>query len=466
MSIMKRWRNKGGYKEALVIGLPLIVSMISMTVMTFTDRIFLGNYSMEALAASVPANIAAFLFLSFFMGMAEYTGVFIAQYTGSCKHEKVGMALWQGLWFCLPSGLFLASLWFLAEPLFALGGHPAVVQSLEIQYFRILTLGSGVFLVGLCMSSFFSGRGLTKTVMVVSVASIFINIPMDYCLINGVGPFPEMGIVGAGIATVIGFTLPVVCYGLLIFTKKNEKTYRVRTAWKLERESFMRYLRFGLPGGVEFFLDIFAISFFVFMVGRFGPVELASTNAVFSIYNLAFLPTIGLHIAASVMVGQAMGDRNPALAEYSTKSVLHLALAYMCVMAVVFILIPELLLNLFRARGEAGIAFTPVLEMGVVLMRYAALFTVIDALVIVYIGGLKGAGDTRYPMIVMGCASLACMVFPLLALNALGIKNIHGPWLCLLLYVLVLAIAFRNRFRNGAWKLIEVIEHGGHREKS
>ena len=88
--LIKRWDAEGGYRESLVIGMPLVISMLSSTVMTFTDRIFLGKYSVEALGASLPASIAAFLFLSFFLGVVEYIGVFIAQYTGSTRHDRVG----------------------------------------------------------------------------------------------------------------------------------------------------------------------------------------------------------------------------------------------------------------------------------------------------------------------------------------------------------------------------------------
>jgi MATE family multidrug resistance protein len=458
--MVERWHAQGGYREALNIGLPLVVSMISNTVMTFTDRIFLGNYSLEALGASLPANVMAFLFLSFFMGVSEYVNVFIAQYTGACRPGDVGRALWQGIWFCIPSGLFLASLCLIAEPMFRLGGHPPAIQRLEVVYFQILTVGSLPCLLGLCLSNFFAGRGLTKPVMLISMGSIFINVPLDYCLINGIGPFPEMGIAGAGLATVIGFIVPLIVYVLLIFTRRNEALFKVRSAWRFDRKLFGRFLHFGLPGGVQFFLDMFAISFFVFIVGRFGPVELASTSAVFSIYNLAFLPTIGLHVAASIMVGQAMGDNNPDRAAFATHSVLHLALAYMGVMAVVFWFMPEFLLNLFRARGAAGAEFDAVLGMGVVLMRYCAVFTLLDAVAIIYMGGLKGAGDTRFIMAVISASSVFCIVIPLLVLNGLGVTSIHGPWIFLLGYVMILAFTFALRFNRGPWRRIDLIGRG------
>jgi len=455
--LKKRWNARGGYKESLAIGLPLVISMMSSTVMTFTDRIFLGNYSIEALGASLPASIAAFLFLSFFFGVVEYIGVFIAQYTGSTQHEKVGVALWQGLWFCLPAGLVLASLWFIAEPLFVLGGHPKEIQELEVVYFRILTLGGGPFLVGICLSCFFSGRGITKPVMVVSMAAAVINIPLDYCLINGIGPFPELGIVGAGIATAIGYTLPAICYGVLVFSPANERRYKVRSSRALDMKIFKRFMWFGLPGGLQFFVDMFAVTFFVFMVGRVGQVELAATNIAISIDTLAFLPMMGMHIAASILVGQAMGRRDPDQAAYATKSVLHIALVYMACMVVILVLFPDALLELFRTRGEAGSDFGPVVDMGVVLLRYVAAFTLIDAVAITYMGGLKGAGDTRFIMVAMSLSSMLCIVLPILGLNYMGMLGVHGPWICLLMYVLTLALVFMYRFRKGPWRSIRVI---------
>ena len=455
---INRWSAKDGYRESLVIGLPLVVSMLSSTVMTFTDRIFLGHYSLDALAASFPANVAAFLFLSFFFGVVEYVGVFVSQYTGATRHERVGAAMWQGLWFCVPAGLILASLCFLAEPLFGLAGHPPAVRQQEIIYFRILTLGGGVFLVGACLSCFFSGRGLTKPVMLVHMAATVLNIPLDYCMINGYGPFPEMGIAGAGIATVIGYTLPAVTFAFLVFTRKNEARFRVRSAWRLDTVLFKRFMHFGLPGGVQFFIDMFAVTFFVFMVGRIGAVELAATNVAISVDTLAFLPMIGMHIAASIMVGQAMGAGEPDRAAYATVSVLHMALAYMASMALVFLLFPEWLMELFRTRGDAGGAeFNAVVETGVVLLRFVAVFTVIDAVAIVFMGGLKGAGDTRFTMLTMGLASLVCIVIPLSIMSWLGVASIYGLWVCLLTYVAVLAATFSIRFLKGPWRSLRVL---------
>jgi MATE family multidrug resistance protein len=157
------------YRQVLRVSLPLVVSMSSTMIMEFTDRIFLANYSLDAIAAALPAGITSFLFISFFLGTAQYLNVFVAQYTGSGTLHRVGAVLWQGIYFSILSGVAMAGLYFLAEPLFWLGGHSPEVQALEVIYFRILCLGSGILIIGTSLSCFFSGRGRTRPVMILNM---------------------------------------------------------------------------------------------------------------------------------------------------------------------------------------------------------------------------------------------------------------------------------------------------------
>ena len=103
------------YRQVLRVSLPLVVSMSSVMIMEFTDRIFLANYSLDAIAAALPAGITSFLFISFFMGTAQYLNVFVAQYTGSGQLHRVGAVLWQGIYFSVLSAVTMACLSFLAE---------------------------------------------------------------------------------------------------------------------------------------------------------------------------------------------------------------------------------------------------------------------------------------------------------------------------------------------------------------
>ncbi|WP_243544653.1 MATE family efflux transporter [Pseudodesulfovibrio tunisiensis] len=455
---VKRWSAPGGYREALAIGLPLVVSMASHMVMTTTDRIFLGNYSMDALAAALPAGVMNFLFVSFFLGVVEYAAVFVAQYTGAGRPERVGASLWQALWFCLPAYLILILFGLNSHILFELVGHASEVRELEEVYYSILCYGGGPYLIGVALACFFSGRGMTKPVMLVNLGGAILNVPLDYCLINGVGPFPELGIRGAGIATVGGFVFSALCFALLVFRKRNEKTFKVWSGWRFDPELFRRFLRFGLPGGVQFFLDMFAVSFFVFMVGRIGTVELAASNIGMTLDNVAYLPMVGMSIAVSVMVGQAMGKKSPESAAYATTSVLHIAWVYMGGVGVLLLVFPDFFIEIFRTRGMSDAEFAPILELGRVLLRYVAGFTLLDAVCIIHAGALKGAGDTRFIMWSIGLSSIFGMVLPLTLLYMAGYHSVHVPWACLYAYVVLLMCVLRYRYVKGPWRRMQVIE--------
>ena len=137
------WRYKNRYKEVLRVCFPLVMSMSATTVMEFTDRAFLSNYSIEAISAVAPAGITAYLFMAFFGGIAGYTQVFIAQYFGAGRAEKIGSALWQGIFFSLFSGIiFLLLSFFAAKPIFSIAGHAPEIQELEEIYFNILCRGN------------------------------------------------------------------------------------------------------------------------------------------------------------------------------------------------------------------------------------------------------------------------------------------------------------------------------------
>ncbi len=457
--MLRRWSGPGGFAHVLRVGLPLVASMGSTTVMQFTDRVFLANFSLDAISAALPAGVAFFMFLSFFFGAVSYVGVFIAQYSGAQRPERVGAALWQGVWFCLLSGAVMAGISFLAAPLFTAGGHPESIRLLEERYFAILCQGGVLAILDVCLSSFYSGRGLTRVVMVVNILGALVNIPLDYCLIYGVEGlgFPALGIQGAALGTVSAWAFMVVLYAVLIFTGKNDRTFAVRRNWRFDRDLFTRLMRYGAPGGLEFAVDILAVSFFVFMIGRLGKVELAASNIAFSIHSLAFLPMIGLSTATSVLTGQALGAKDPAMARRATGSALILTLGYTLTAALIFVVFPKPLIALFQAGQASREAFEPIMALCEILLRYVAVFCLIDACSMSFFGALKGAGDAKFLLLAMLFASTACMFLPLSAAFALG-AGIHVAWAILLSFSLTLAVTLGLRYKRGQWEKLRIIE--------
>ena len=463
---LTNWRQNCRYREVANVCFPLVLGTAATTVMEFTDRVFLANYSLDAIAAAMPSGIASLLFLAFFGGVAAYISVFIAQYKGAGANRRIGAALWQGIYFSMASGCILAiSSRFIAGPIFSLAGHPLPIQGLETTYFKILCLGS-VFHIGIhALSAFYTGRGVTRPVMVITFMGMVFNIPLDYFLINGIWIFPELGIAGAAIATVSSWALMSLLFSLLIFTPTNEKNYSVMTSRRLDIDLFKRLMRFGLPGSMQFCLDVFAFTFFVFMVGRIGTLELAATSIVLSISSIAFMPAIGFSLGISTLVGQALGRKKPDEARFATFSAIHFLLLYTLLVDLFFIIAPDKALYLFMLDGQAAGHTATIMEMGRNLLRIVAVYLFMDALYMSFVGVLKGAGDTQFVMWSIGGASLCFMIVPLyIGIHILQL-GVFYSWMCVLAFITSLFSLSLYRYRQGKWMHMLVMENTHHMGK-
>jgi len=456
--MLKRWSIPNGYKDVLRISLPLVGSMASTTVMLFTDRMFLGWYSMDAIAAATPAGLTAFMFTCFFLGVVAYTNTFIAQYTGSGKNREVGSALWQGIYFALFSGVILVAIAFTAEPIFKLANHPVEVQRLEVIYFEILMIGAIFSLLHDALACFYSGRGLTLTIMIVSMIGAAVNIPLDYALINGKWGFPQLGIAGAAYATVLGHSLILLLYIVLVFRPGNIRAFYLVKECKLKLDLFKRLMKFGVPAGISFFVEIFAFTLFLFMVGQLGKMELAATNITFAINMLAFLPMIGFSIGTSTLVGQAIGRGRPEDGVVATNSALHICFCYMASIALIYLLFPEWLFTLFKPDNSLGTDYAQLVQMGRVLLLFVAAYSIFDTGNIIFAAAIKGAGDTRFVTWTIASMSTGLMVIPVYV----SIKYFNGglylAWSFITAYVCLISFIFWWRFKQGKWKSMRVIE--------
>ena len=444
------------YRRILKVSMPLVLSLGATTVMEFTDRLFLARYSLDAIAAATPAGIMALLAMTIFIGTTSYVSVFVAQYTGQGRPEMVGRAVWQGIYVALLGTVVLGGFAFCAEYIFALAGHSEEIQVLESIYFRTLCLGAGIHLAGGAFGGFFTGRGRTRVVMLANMAGMLVNIPLDYCLINGIGPFPELGIFGAGLATVIGWA--VITTILWMAMRRGEHAcFHLGTDRRLRLDLWLRLMRFGLPSGMEFFLDIFAFTVFIFVVGRLGTMELAATNIALNVNALAFMPLVGFSMGTSTLVGQAMGAGKPDDVPVVVRASLVLTFIYLGAMSAVFLFAPEAVLHLFQPRDMDPAAFASVVGMGRSLLMIVVVYLFFDGVNFIVYGALKGAGDTFFVMTSRLVLVLTVMVGPLLAGAKLGF-GLYYFWTVSCTFLVVLSFVGWWRFRQGKWRNMLVVE--------
>jgi MATE family, multidrug efflux pump len=451
-----KYKEPAGYGEVLRIAVPLILSTASLTLMLFVDRMFLSWHGQNSVAASTPGGITYFTICCLFMGTAQYVNTIVAQHHGAGDKPACARAVWQGLRFSVLSIPLILALIPVGFLVLEWADHGPELLALEKEYFFILMFGGLSLPFGAALSSFFSGRGKTRVVMWGNVLCNAANIVLDYILIFGKLGFPEMGIVGAGIASAVTCYVPVVYWGVLFLAKKYQPVFRTRKEHRWDRNLFMMIIRYGIPSGVQFFLDVAAFTLFVLLVGRLGALDLAVTNIVLSIEMLAFLPMVGMSIATSTLVGEYIGRKNLALAEKCVYSALKLAMAYSIFFAVIYLALPEAFLSLFSS-GKADVSEAGMIAKGVILLRLVAIYTLFDNMFIVFSGALKGAGDTRFAMWTQ--IGLSWFLFVPAVYVAIEYMNlgIMTAWICLLVYVVLLGMAFYLRFRAGAWKKIEML---------
>jgi len=347
-----------------------------------------------------------------------------------------------------------------AEPVFRLVGHSPLVQQDEVAYFQILCLGGGAYSASYALSGFFSGRGKTWPVLWVNAATTVVNLVLDYALIFGHWGFPELGIRGAGIATVVAGVFSLLMFFVLLCSGSNNDTFHTIKGWRLERDLFVRLLRYGFPSGVQFFLEMAGFTAFVLLVGRLGIASLAATNIAFNINTLAFMPMIGCGIAVSVLVGQYLGGDKPDRAQLAVYSGFHLTLVYMISIAAAYVLVPDVFVAPFALKADPA-EFSEIYGYSIVLLRFVAVYSVFDTMNIIFCSAIKGAGDTRYVMLITVMLSVFLLIVPVYLAVVIFEFGLMVAWVFATAYIILLGFIFYFRFLGGKWKTMRVIERRG-----
>ena len=457
-SVKHRWSAESGYREVLAMSIPLILSTGAWSILLFFDRMFLAWYSPATIAAAMPAGMTSFAMLCFFIGTAAYVNTFVAQYYGADEEHNIGAIVWQGIYFSALSLVIIIPAYFLAEKFFSLVGHTNEVKEQEILYFKILMYSSMFMVLNNALGSFFSGLGKTLVVMWVSVVITVINIALDYVLIFGNLGFPEMGIRGAATASNIAVITGSALYLLLIFQKKYRNRFNLISSCKFDRSLFNRLIHFGSPNGLRLFIDMSAFTAFLMFVGTLGMHEGVTTNIAFNIESLAFLPMVGMMIGVAVIVGQRLGENKPQLAEKAAWSAIHLTLTFFGILAVFYLMVPKVFIYPFALHGGLD-ELTNGVETIVVLLRFVAFFCIFDAIFLVFLGALEGAGDTRFIMKMSLVITVFLFVIPCYLYIRYFEATLHGLWWIITINVVIYCVVFFWRFKTGPWKSMRVIEY-------
>lgn len=356
------WHGPGGGREVLAFAYPLIVGQLSFTLQTFVNRLLLTWYAPEAVAAATASLFITQVGILVCVGTGEYTTAFIAQYLGAGRPDRIGSAIWQGIWFALLAGLLFAALAPAAGTIFDLAGHAAVLRADETSYARILLRGSFPTILMPTLASFFAGRGATRVVLVGNLLAALANVLLDYLWIFGRFGFPERGVAGAALATVTANVIGAAFFLVLMLQRRHRVQFGTLRAFRPEPRLLWRLLRYGLPAGAQFPLEVLAVALFTLVVGRLGTDELAATGIAFSLNGLVFVPMAGMGMGVTALSGRYVGAGRLDLAERVTWTAFRWSLVYMSAWGVAYVFLSHVLLGPFAAGADPH-AFAPVAAM-------------------------------------------------------------------------------------------------------
>ena len=434
--------------ELLRIALPMVVSQGTFAVMIFTDRYFMSQIDPTHMAAALGGGVASFFSFCFFIGLIAYANALTAQYLGAGEPEKCPKVVTQGMIMTVMSIPFLTLITFLVAGIFEGMGHEPAQVELERTYYLILMSGVLVTLAKVCLSSYFAGIGRTRVVMISDLFGLVINVPLCYAMVFGKLGFPALGIVGAGISTVVATVLAFLLFVAFYFHKEHRETFAVMRSFVLDTKILRRYWRLGFPSGLELFLNVAAFNLFLLMFQSYGIAEGAAAAIVFNWDILSFIPMIGLNVGVISLIGRFVGARDMARVNEVMTAAFGLALAYSAVLAIIYITYRFPLVEVFAPPSGD---FTAIRELSAFMMIGLSSYVMADAVILVSGGVLRGAGDTRWLMVASVSLHWAMLVaqFFIIRVFALGPKL---SWLAFAAMIFAIALVYALRLYGGRWR--------------
>ncbi len=440
--------TEGSVHELWTISYPLILSMMSVNVMIFLDRLILAHYDTRAMNAAVVAWITFSIFQFGTMGIAAISEVFVGQYNGAAKSKQMGEPVWQMIWFSvltgflfIPIGLF-AGAYLIPNPDYMADGIP---------FFKTLMLFGPTFPLVAALSSFFVGRGQVKLVMSATILSNLFNIVLDFVLIFGVDDLlPAMGAKGAAIATGVAQSLQaLVLFGL--FLQKQYREKYATNCWRFKPSLFMHIFRVGLPASLSYIFDAIAWSVLAQFLASVSEGHLTVYTIGDSFFVLFGFGFLGLQKGVTTVAANYIGANREEILGATLRSGIKIILALMIVLMIPLFLFPDNLAQFFLKQDSVLVVNEELKDMLHLAMAWLWVYFLLDGIAWLFSGILTAAGDTKYVMLISGVGPWIFSILP----TYFCVRYWEGSpiitWIICAIYGLLNALCFYLRYKTKRW---------------
>lgn len=445
--------RKHSLRSLLTLAWPIVLARATQSVIGFGDALMVAPIGEDALAAVTTGSLNVFAFIILPMGTAFILQSFAAQLRGRGDLNGIQRYAYYGMLLGALAGLFALLFFPLIHPALTLLGLSPNVTSLMASYItiRLLSVAPAVGLEAL--GNWYGGLGNTRPSLVGSAISMLLDVFFNYALIEPRFGLPGYGVEGAAWGSTVSSW---VGFGIVAFMFFRGKGYdRVRGPLALRMSEWKRVLKFGLPNGINWFLEFAAFILFInVVVGHLGTTTLAAFNVVMSINSVSFMPAFGLASAGAILAGEAIGRR----AHHEVSSIVLLTAkvtaAWMGAIGLVYFTMPAAILGWF---GSDERATAELLQIGAVMLGMSAIWQLFDAISMTLSEALRSAGDTTWCMAAR--LVLAWVVFTPVSWSAVLLfgGGVYTVMSALIAYLALLAIAFVWRFSSGKWREIDLV---------
>ncbi len=439
-------------RTLLVLAWPVIVARSSMAVIGFCDALMTSDLGEAELAAVTTGSLNAFAIAILPMGIAFIVQSFAAQLTGKGDLVAARRYAYYGLVLAGAVAIVAAVCIPLVGPVLGLLAYEPAVHAHMTDYLGIRLLALGAFVGTEALGNWFGGLGNTRPHMMAGLVAMVVNVALNWVLIYGNLGAPALGVEGAALASTIASWIGLA-YIAFLFGRRTTIPGAAGPLG-LRRSEFWRMLRFGVPNGMNWFLEFAAFLLFInVVVADLGTATLAAMMVVFNLNSVAFMPAFGLTSAGAILCGQAIGNGRPDDVPKFVKTTMVVAATWQCTVGLVYLAVPAYLMQWFAPKDAQS---ADLVEVGAVMLAISAAWQLFDAVVLTLSEALRSAGDTAWTMWArLAAAWLVFTPAAVVSVNVLGGGHV-AAMLCVVGYVALLAGVFAVRFRGGAWRTIDL----------
>ena len=439
-------------KSLISLSGPIIAAQFLHTAYQLTDTFWVGRLGAAAIAAVSISFPVIFLLISFGGGLTMAGAILVAQYKGRQNQEAVNYISGQTLLAVFAVALLLSLLGFFSAPyLINLMGVESAVFTNAVSYLKISFCGIVFMFLFFVFQALMRGVGNVKIPMFIVLGTVLLNLILDPLFIFGYGPFPALGVAGAALATITTQGLSALAGLLILFFGKKEIYIRLKEL-RFDFSLIKKMFSLGFPASIEQSARALGMIVITFLVASFGTVIVAAFGIGSRMLSLVIIPSMGLSMATSTLVGQNMGAGKIERAEKIVKISALVGFAFLTVMGL-FIFLFAKPLSSFFIPGE-----TEAINSSVLFIKIMALTFGFIALQMVVSGTFRGAGSTRVSMM-LSIISLWVLEFPLAYILSkhTGLAEL-GLWIAFPVANVIGAAISVFWFFKGSWKQKRITE--------